>query len=97
VFDSELQFRESALGLAAYHPQKLLLQPRQPGTPITDEEVEHVFCHELVHHILKIATVEECEPPLHKREAFVDLVAGLLHQAFTTAEYEGKVGKDGAA
>jgi hypothetical protein len=52
-----------------------LLEADQPG-------LEHAFYHELCHAILNAMGKEE----LYTDEAFVDLLAGLIHQALQTAE-----------
>lgn len=47
------------------------------------EQIEAVFCHELVHQIL----FKMSEHELNKNEKFVDMFGMLLHQFLTTSEY----------
>jgi hypothetical protein len=56
--------------------------------PLTPEQIEHTYLHELVHHVFYNGAEDDIEPPLCYREALVDRVAGLLHQALTTAVYK---------
>ncbi len=53
---------------------------------LPDIKLEGTFCHELVHIMLYFAGEHE----LRNNEKFVDVFSGLLHQALTTAVYEGK-------
>ena len=79
---------QGANGLADYDAGKILLQSSLDHHEVSKELTEHVFLHELVHHVLFAAGEEEFDPPLHAREFLVDRIAGLLHQAITTAEYK---------
>ncbi len=87
-FDPALHHNEDVHGWAKYRLNKIVLQPSTPQTPISKELLEHNFVHELVHHILYAASEDSFDPPLHRRECLVDRIAGLLHQAMTTAEYD---------
>jgi hypothetical protein len=93
----EIEYRDDILndhdchGQASYRRDKIILQPILPGAPQTQEQFEHTFCHELVHHITYYAGQSihlEGDKKLHSEESFIDLFAALLHQALTTSQYE---------
>lgn len=86
--DPSLYHNEDVLGLAKYRSDKIILQPNTEHTQITREQMEHSFFHELVHHVLYAAGEDVFDPPLHKREYLVERIAGLLHQAVVSSEYE---------
>ena len=48
------------------------------------EQTEQTFFHELVHWALDLL----CEEELSKDEKLVDKIGSMLHQAFTTMEYD---------
>ena len=87
-YNPALSHNDDVHGWARYRENKIVLQPSTPSTPITQEFLEHTFFHELMHHILYLSGEDQYDPPLHKQECFVDRIAGLLHQAMTTAEYD---------
>lgn len=60
------------------------LAPLSPHHPVTRGSVEHSFLHEVVHFLLYHTE----QAKLGDNEAFVDLLAGLLHQVLTTMEFE---------
>ena len=64
------------------------MQPAVNGAPKQQSAVEQAFCHEMIHHILYLAGEYVFDPPLHKREYLVERIAGLLHQALVTMEYD---------
>ena len=83
-FDPESVFNEDAYGLADFNHNRIVLQSNINGVPRTEEQLGHTFCHELVHHIFNSCG----EKDLRKDERIVDIVSGLLFQAFETMEYE---------
>lgn len=83
-FDPMLDGRNGTLGEARYTTNSIALQPNTDTFNRPAETQEHVFFHELTHHILH--KMNEYE--LRGNEKFVDVFAGLLHQALTTMEYE---------
>ncbi len=85
---------ENVFGWAQYRENRITLQQRTSGTPIPKTKLEETFLHELMHHILYIASDDDLDPPLHKREGLVQRIAGLLYQALTTAEYSEPAEKD---
>lgn len=77
-------------GSASYRRNKILLQPSSDAIPLKPEMIEQTFMHELTHFVLYhagAAYTGKCDY-MHQDEGFVDLVASLYHQAFTTMEYE---------
>lgn len=90
VYRSTLINDEGMLGRAKYDDGLIILQSDEKGMPIPQDLLEESFFHELIHHIFSIAGDSRFDPPLTKREFLVERVSGLLHQAFTTAEYEKK-------
>lgn len=71
-------------GEARYRLNQIAIQPNNAGVHRPDSYWEQVFLHELMHWIF----YQMHEPELRANEKIVDLVASLLHQALTTAEYE---------
>ena len=89
-YDPALQHNDGVHGWAKYRQDVITLQPCTDSAPITREQMEHHYLHELMYHILYAAGEDQFDPPLHERECLVDRIAGLLHQALTTAEYGAK-------
>lgn len=83
-YDPMLDGRNGALGEARYTTNSIALQPNTDTFNRPQSTQEHVFLHELTHHILN----EMNEHELRGNEKFVDVFSGLLHQALTTMEYE---------
>ena len=78
-------------GLASFRRNKIEIMPHAVTNLRNADQIEHTFCHELVHHILYYAghsLQEKDSSKVHTDEGFVDVFAGLLHQALTTMEYE---------
>lgn len=67
---------DDAVGL--WNSQNLLIQVRDGMAP---HRMQQAFCHELVH-----AMLDAFSSPMSKDEAFVDTLAGLLHQAWTSVK-----------
>ena len=65
-------------GIIVYNSNKIVIRPSGFGRP--KEVVEHDFYHELFHLMLWWAGEEGIDPPLHKREFFVDRMAGLWRE-----------------
>ena len=89
-FDSAVHYCEDSLGWAKYREDKIVIQPPNKGVPLTEDQLMHGFFHELVHFVFFYAGEDGDDPPLHRRERLVERVAGLLHQAFKTMQWEGK-------
>jgi hypothetical protein len=83
-WDSMLAHREDARGLAVYREGKILLQPSTGSNPMPQSHIEQAFCHELTHFLFSMAGYEEDRA----NEEKIERVSNLLHQAFTTAEYD---------
>ena len=79
-----LDSRHGNIGEARYTRNEIALQPECVSFSRPDTYREQVFCHELVHWILH----EMFENELRSNEKFVDNFASLLHQAFTSMEFE---------
>lgn len=78
-------------GLASYRRNKIELMPDTVSNKRSSDQIEHTFCHELVHHILYYAghALQEKESDkIFRDEGFVDVMGGLLHQALSTMEYD---------
>ena len=75
---------DDCVGRASFRRGEIHLQAHDNVYPRRPEMVEHTFLHELIHHILD--TMGESE--LRDNEKFVDILSGLLHQAFRTAKYD---------
>jgi predicted SprT family Zn-dependent metalloprotease len=71
---------EDSTGQARYREGIILIQKNNKGIHRNKEQVEQTFLHELVHYILQKMGKHD----LQNNEEFVDVFAGLLHQALTT-------------
>jgi predicted SprT family Zn-dependent metalloprotease len=83
-YDPMLDGRDGTVGEARYTSDSIALQPNTDTFRRPQTQLEQVFLHELVHYILN----EMNEYDLRRNEKFVDVFAGLLHQALTTMEFE---------
>ena len=83
-YDPMLDGRDGTVGEARYTSDSIALQPNTDTFRRPQTQLEQVFLHELVHYILN----EMNEYDLRSDEKFVDVFAGLLHQALTTMEFE---------
>lgn len=79
----DLAYTQDNTGTARYRDSELLLQKDNSGHRRKSFQIEHDFCHELVHFILGRIGEEE----LNENEQFVDLFGGLLYQAMKSAKY----------
>jgi hypothetical protein len=77
-------YEKGSYGACSYEGHWIKLVPPSEHHPITRTSLEQTFLHELVHMILYNTE----QAALSDNEHFVDLFAGLLHQALTTMEYE---------
>ncbi len=85
-YKKNLSNKHNSWGKAYYDRNEIELQDNKYDEGLPDIKIEEVFYHELVHFILYSAGEHE----LKNNEKFVDVFSGLLHQALTTAVYEGK-------
>lgn len=83
-YEPERFFERNAYGSCSYEGKWIKLVPPSDSHPITNGSLEQTFLHELMHMVL----YHTQESQLSDNEKFVDLVAGLLHQALTTMEYD---------
>jgi len=78
IFKKDLKLSgESVFGVWDYNKNKIYLQASTRKEPITQEQIESTYIHELVHACLEILG----EEALSKKETFVTGFANLLHQA----------------
>lgn len=85
VIDEPAGFYESKRhGACNYEAKWIKYASPNPSYPVSQSSAEHTFMHELIHHCLYCTE----QHALNDNEGFVDLLAGLLHQALTTMEYE---------
>lgn len=88
---SDTHFNENdEHGRASYRRNKIILQKPTESICLSDDVLNCVFIHEVIHHVLYIARNAVDDPELHSNESFVELVAQLLYQIIKTAEYEGE-------
>lgn len=73
-------------GATSYEGKWIKLVPPDKNHPITQGSLEHTFLHEVLH--MCLYHTEKAD--LNNNEGFVDLLAGLLHQALTTMEYDNE-------
>jgi len=83
-FNEKLNYRDDNRGLASFRRNVIELQPTSDSTPMPQTHIEQTFCHELIHYLFHHAGMAEDRD----NEQKVDLLASILHQAFTTMEYE---------
>lgn len=86
--DNQRYFDKGSFGACCYEGKWIKLVQPSEHHPITQGSLEHTFCHELTHMLLYYADAA-ANVNLRDNEGFVDLLAGLLHQALTTMEYDG--------
>ena len=82
---------DGVYGCASYRLNEIQLRPPTDTLPLSVEQVEQTFYHELMHFVLYHAGAAYTgkKDYMHQEEGFVDLCGGLLHQAMTTAVYQG--------
>jgi hypothetical protein len=85
--ENDRYYEKGSFGACSYESKWIKLVQPSEHHPITQGSLEHTFCHELTHMLLYHS---DCAAGKNLRddEGFVDLLAGLLHQALTTMEYE---------
>ena len=91
VYQNDLYFKQDRFGEAVYRKNEIVLQSPSAEVPITKEQVEQHFFHELVHFLFAFGGEDGFDPPLHEQEYLVDRIAGLLQQALKTSEYGGPI------
>lgn len=82
--EPEGYFEKHRFGAANYEGKWIKITTAGPSHPVTQSSIEHTFMHELVH--MCLYHTEQSQ--LNDNEGFVDALAGLLHQALTTMEYD---------
>lgn len=81
-YNSDMMLDNDAMGQANYRRNKIFIAPNTSTFKMTQEQVEHVFLHELTHWIFRQLNKSE----LQKDEELVDMFAELLHQTLKTAQ-----------
>jgi len=84
-FDKKLDNDNAVVGRCNFRTDKIILQPYSEEIAFSNNEREQIFLHELVHWI--IFTMGR-NNDLGADEKFIDLFAGMLHQALNTMEYQ---------
>ncbi len=85
VIDDPARFYEHrSYGTCSYESKWIKIVPPSDSHPITQSSLEHTFVHELLHHCFYLTE----QSKMNDNEEFIDLLAGLIHQALTTMEYE---------
>lgn len=84
-------------GFASYRKNEIQLRPSTEINPLSAEQQEQAFWHELTHFILYHggAAYKGKEEFMHQDEGFVELVGSLLHQAVNSFEYGPEAGGNG--
>lgn len=85
-YDPERFFEKGSLAACSYEGKWIKLVPPSESHPITQTSLEHTFLHELLHMCIELTEQRQ----LNDNEKFIDTLAGLLHQAITTMEYDDK-------
>lgn len=80
-------YERNAYGACSYEGKWIKLVPPSDSHPVTPSSMEHTFLHELIHMCLYHTE----QSKLNENEDFVDLMAGLLHQALSTMEYDDEI------
>ncbi len=89
IENPDLLVERDWVGKSSYRKNEIHILPDSPTFPRNAEQREHTFFHELVHIILYGAGVKGADGEyLHKDEDAVDLIGNLLHQAFTSFEFD---------
>ena len=84
VFDNQECAKENATGLADYDKNLIILADKDPGNnKLPDDAIQHVFWHEVLHHILHKSGYKK----LAYDECLIQRISGLIHQALTTMKY----------
>ena len=83
-YEKKIRFRKDWAGSAIYREHKITIQSSSKEFPLSRDDIEQSFLHELTHWILYMGQKDK----LNSDEDFVDLFASLLHQAITTMEYD---------
>lgn len=91
--DARLQQDRGWCGSADYVLDQISMLPRSDFYQASEAKIEQTFCHELAHQLLYYAGAAvnhdlKSDGYIHKNEEFVDLLGSLIHQAFSTMEYD---------
>lgn len=84
--DAAGYYESGRFGRCSFEQKIIKLVPISAAHPVSRSSLEHTYMHELVHMCLYHTGRND----LNDNEEFVDLLAGLLHQAIDTADYGPK-------
>ena len=87
-WDKQLTNEEDSVGLAVYRRNAIMLQPSTEGKPLSDDQIEQAYLHEVLHFAFKRLDYKVGDVKLSGDERLVDLLANVLHQVLTSAEYD---------
>lgn len=82
-FVHDMQTRDDAYGLSLYRKNLIEIQDTSEGCSRSPEQMAHTFWHEVIHWLYYTLGKDD----FRNDEAHIDLMAGLIHQLMTTAEY----------
>jgi hypothetical protein len=82
IYEEGLLKRADSVGHARYRENTIALQKSTGAYPLTDEQIEENFFHELLHFIF--FKLDETE--MMSNEKLITQISGLLHQALRTME-----------
>lgn len=83
-YDETLTAVDGSVGEARYGQSEIVLQTSTVAYKRTPEQIEGAYLHELIHYAFNFMGENE----MRQNEKLVSILAGLLHQALQTAEYE---------
>lgn len=82
--DAGAFYEKQTYGRCSYEGKWIKLTPKDQNHPITQGSLEQTFLHELLH----MCFYHTEQAKLNENEAFIDLLAALLHQALESMEYD---------
>jgi hypothetical protein len=82
--------KDGTFGYSSYRTDEIEIRTLLGDTPIKHRLMVATFFHELIHFILYYAGASYSgkEDYMHQDEGFVETIAGLLHQAIDSMEFE---------
>ncbi len=87
-WDKQLTNEEDAVGQAVYRRNAIKLQPSTEGKPLSDDQIEQSYLHEVLHFVFNKLNYKIGDIKLSGDERLIDLLAHALHQVLTSAEYD---------
>ena len=88
IFDPLLVDQHRCDGMVDYSKELIILQPSTSGRPASEQGIEQVFYHELVHYLFYLTEDDASDDRLlHTRECLIERFSSLLQQAINTMKY----------